>query len=109
MQLTVTTILATAAMLFAPALGENSTASDSNDLTSLVDQLPECALGCLEESAAAINCTSSDLPCLCDKADDLVTSIAPCVLTSSCNSTEQTRESHALLSFSTRSQFGLAD
>lgn len=92
MQFTITTMLATAAMLVAPALGQNATASDSSDLTSLIDQLPGCAVGCLEQSAAAINCTSSDLPCLCDKSDQLVASIAPCVLTSSCNSTEQTRE-----------------
>lgn len=93
MHSTITTILATAAMFVAPALGQNATASNSTDLASLVDQLPQCALGCLQQSAASINCTSSDLPCLCDKSDQLIAAIGPCVFTSSCNSTEQSGKS----------------
>lgn len=98
MKITSNTILATSAVLIAPILAQNTTASSSapaatsTDLTSLVNQLPQCALGCLEESASSINCTTSDLPCLCNKSSQLVSAIAPCILTSSCNSNEQSRE-----------------
>ncbi|KAJ4423162.1 hypothetical protein N0V82_002156 [Gnomoniopsis sp. IMI 355080] len=65
--------------------------STKTDIVNLVDQLPTCALPCLDSAATAINCNASDLPCLCSKKDQLATNIGPCVLFSSCSSDDQTK------------------
>ncbi|CAN8097930.1 unnamed protein product [Discula destructiva] len=99
-----TTLLTTAAILVAPALGQtaipNATpslpmsttaTSTPGDVGSLVSQLPTCALSCLESAAQAISCSTSDLPCLCSKADQLIVDIGPCILFSSCSQSDQQR------------------
>lgn len=93
-----TTLLTTAAVLIASVLGQtpSGTATGSaasaapTGLVGLVDALPHCALGCLEDAATAINCTTSDLPCICGKSQELVTAITPCLFTQSpCSSEEK--------------------
>lgn len=70
------------------------TAVPGGDLLGLVGQLPSCALGCLDDAAGNINCTTSDLTCLCSKSSELVGAIGPCLLLSSdCSSNETNSES----------------
>lgn len=99
----ITTFLTTAAMFVASAAaqstatpvttGSASTSTGSGDLNSVVSQLPQCAITCLNSSATTIGCTASDLTCLCSKSDQLVTSIGTCIIfNSGCSSNEQTRK-----------------
>ncbi|KAJ4393935.1 hypothetical protein N0V93_003152 [Gnomoniopsis smithogilvyi] len=104
------TLLASAAILIGPVFAQSTSNSGSTsvsasttsmtatasgatsaNIVSLVDQLPTCALPCLSSAATAINCTASDLPCLCSKSSQLATNIGPCVLFSSCSSDDQTK------------------
>lgn len=100
----ITTFLATAAIFVASAAaqsaatptttGSASTTTGSGDLNSVVSQLPQCAITCLDSSAPTIGCTASDLTCLCSKSDQLVTAIGSCILfNSGCSSEEQSRKS----------------
>lgn len=71
--------------------GTAATASNS-DLPSLVSQLPECALGCLDTAAKSIGCDAADLTCLCSKSQDFIDAIGPCIfLSSGCTSDEQSQ------------------
>lgn len=94
-------LLASAALMLNSAAAQSSatpttpsTASNTTDLLSLVSQLPTCALGCLEDAATDINCTASDLSCLCSQSSELVSAIGPCLLLSSkCSSNDTNRAS----------------
>lgn len=67
--------------------------STATNLAGLVNQLPTCALDCLDQAAHDVNCVVSDLPCLCRKKGDLVGSIGPCILLSTnCSREEQNSE-----------------
>ncbi|KAL1867899.1 hypothetical protein Daus18300_006174 [Diaporthe australafricana] len=96
----ITTYLTTAAIFIASVAaqstqtptttGSTSTSTSSSDLDSLVSQLPQCALSCLDSAATNIGCTASDLTCLCSKRDALISAIGPCILLNSgCSSDEQ--------------------
>ncbi|KUI55666.1 GPI-anchored protein 10 [Cytospora mali] len=89
------TTLTSAAVLIATTAAQSTTTTGSaaptttGDLGSLVSQLPECALGCLNTAATDIGCKASDLTCLCSKSSQLVSSIGPCILFSSGCSSDQ--------------------
>ncbi|KAH6695214.1 hypothetical protein F5X68DRAFT_272642 [Plectosphaerella plurivora] len=57
--------------------------SDSNSLPNLVEQLPTCAVGCLNTAAAAISCAATDFACICSKSEQLISNITPCLTDSS--------------------------
>lgn len=98
----ITTFLTTAAIFIAPAVAQSattggavptSTSSAGGDLDSVVSQLPQCAITCLDSTASSIGCSASDLTCLCSNSDKLISSIGPCILLSSgCSSEEQSRK-----------------
>ncbi|KAG8169346.1 hypothetical protein KVR01_000091 [Diaporthe batatas] len=70
--------------------GSGSGSGSGGDLNSLISQLPQCAITCLDSSAPTIGCSASDLTCLCSKSDQLVTSIGTCILLNSgCSPEEQ--------------------
>lgn len=54
--------------------------ADSNSLPGLVDQLPRCAVGCLDTAAQNINCGVTDFACLCNNAEALGESMVSCIL-----------------------------
>lgn len=99
----ITTFLTTAAVLIASAAAQSattggatptSTSSAGGNLNSVVSQLPQCALTCLDSTASTIGCSASDLTCLCSNSQKLISSISPCILLSSgCSSEEQSRKS----------------
>lgn len=99
----ITTFLTTAAIFVASATAQSAatpttttaptSTGSSGNLNSLVSQLPQCAITCLDSSASTIGCNASDLTCLCSKSDQLVTSIGTCILfNSGCSSEEQSRK-----------------
>lgn len=57
--------------------------SDSNSLPNLVEQLPTCAVGCLNTAASAISCAATDFSCMCGKSEQLISNITPCLTDSS--------------------------
>lgn len=95
------TFLSSAVLLIGPVFAQSASnsattstaatapSSTTTDISTLVDQLPTCALPCLSSAATAINCTAADLPCLCSKSSELANNIGPCILFSSCSSTDQ--------------------
>ncbi|KAH0425798.1 hypothetical protein CcaCcLH18_10741 [Colletotrichum camelliae] len=62
--------------------------SSSTDLSSLVAQLPSCAVGCLTKAASTIGCSATDFTCLCNSKDTLTSSLTTCILTAGCSTTE---------------------
>ncbi|KAH7367816.1 hypothetical protein B0T11DRAFT_276027 [Plectosphaerella cucumerina] len=60
-----------------------SSTSDSGSLPSLVEQLPTCAVGCLNTAASDIGCAATDFSCLCGKSTELISSITGCLTNSS--------------------------
>lgn len=96
------TFLSTTAVFIASAAAQSattggavptSTSSAGGDLDSVVSQLPQCAITCLDSTASSIGCSASDLTCLCSNSDKLISSIGPCILLSSgCSSEEQSRK-----------------
>ncbi|KAI7776430.1 hypothetical protein LA080_005385 [Diaporthe eres] len=98
----ITTFFTTAAIFIASAAAQSATATGSaptststssgGDLNSIVSQVPQCALTCLDSTATSIGCSASDLTCLCSKSDQLISSIGPCILLQSqCSSEEQSQ------------------
>ncbi|KAI3401987.1 hypothetical protein diail_3961 [Diaporthe ilicicola] len=93
----ITTYLTTAAIFIASAAAQSASttssaasSSSTGGLDSIVSQLPQCALSCLNTAAGDISCSASDLTCLCSKKDALIASIGPCILLNSgCSSSEQ--------------------
>lgn len=96
----ITTFFTTAAIFVASAAaqsatttGSAATSTSSGDLNSVVSQLPQCALTCLDSTASDIGCSPSDLTCLCSNSDKLISGIGPCILLQSgCSSEEQSRK-----------------
>ncbi|KAK1625154.1 hypothetical protein BDP81DRAFT_328326 [Colletotrichum phormii] len=66
----------------------SAASSSSTGLTSLIAQLPSCAVGCLSTAASDIGCSATDFTCLCASQDKLISSLTPCVLTAGCSTTE---------------------
>lgn len=97
----ITTFFTSAAIFIASAAAQSATTggsaptstSSGGDLNSIVSQVPQCALTCLDSTASSIGCSASDLTCLCSKSDQLISSIGPCILLQSkCSSEEQSRK-----------------
>lgn len=91
---TTAVLIASAAAQSATATGSGSTPTSTSggDLDSVVSQLPQCALTCLDSTASSIGCSASDLTCLCSNSDKLISSIGPCILLQSgCSSEEQSQ------------------
>ncbi|KAI0151528.1 hypothetical protein BJ166DRAFT_391874 [Pestalotiopsis sp. NC0098] len=60
----------------------------ADDITSLVTQVPDCALTCLVTGASDIGCTVTDYDCQCSKASELQASAGPCIQ-EACSSADQ--------------------
>ncbi|ETS81142.1 hypothetical protein PFICI_06144 [Pestalotiopsis fici W106-1] len=63
-------------------------AAASDDITSLVTQVPDCALTCLITGASDIGCTVTDYTCQCSKAAELQASAGPCI-DAACSTADQ--------------------
>ncbi|KAF3761820.1 hypothetical protein M406DRAFT_333869 [Cryphonectria parasitica EP155] len=93
----ISSILTAAAVLAGPIVAQSvsiittAPATTTTDLTTVVSELPSCAIGCLEESAKIVNCSAADLTCLCGKSVQFAAAIGPCVLTSACSSSDQNK------------------
>lgn len=95
----ITIIFIAAANLVASAAAQSTTttgtaaAASTNDLPSMVSEIPQCALGCLNTAAQQINCNAADLTCLCSNSNAFIKAIGPCIVFSSgCSSDEQSGE-----------------
>lgn len=63
-------------------------AAASDDVTTLLTQVPDCALTCLITGASDIGCTVTDYTCQCSKAAELQASAGPCI-DSACSTADQ--------------------
>ncbi|KAK7908440.1 hypothetical protein PG985_015743 [Apiospora marii] len=72
--------------LFAAAAAAQSSASNStsSDLSSVVAQLPQCALKCYRDQATDVGCSPGDFSCVCGpKRQDFLKGIGFCIAISS--------------------------
>lgn len=76
---------ATSSPTTSTAASPSSGSASTTDLPGLINQLPRCALPCLESGAETIGCAVSDLTCLCSNSERLVTSVGGCILTAGCS------------------------
>ncbi|EKD15315.1 hypothetical protein MBM_06531 [Drepanopeziza brunnea f. sp. 'multigermtubi' MB_m1] len=60
----------------------------SQSVSSLVAQLPSCAISCLATASSSVGCGISDYTCQCGLNKDAVTSAATFCVVSSCSSTD---------------------
>ncbi|TDZ58252.1 hypothetical protein CTRI78_v005588 [Colletotrichum trifolii] len=77
-----------AGLVAAQSASQSASSADSTSLPSLVNQLPKCALGCLNDAATQIGCSATDFSCLCKAEDKLMSSLTPCVALAGCSTTE---------------------
>lgn len=78
--------------LFAAAAAAQSSSgnSTSSDLSSVVAQLPQCALKCYRDQATDVGCSPGDFSCVCGaKRQDFLKGIGFCIaISSGCDSAD---------------------
>jgi len=59
------------------------------DPSTIISQIPSCALTCLLTGAASANCDVTDYACQCKNFDAIQKTVAPCVQ-GACSTADQT-------------------
>lgn len=82
-----------AVSLFAAAAAAQSSSNNStsgSDLSSVVAQLPQCALKCYRDQATDVGCSPGDFSCVCGpKRQDFLKGIGFCIaISSGCDSAD---------------------
>ncbi|CRK09772.1 hypothetical protein HYQ45_003092 [Verticillium longisporum] len=60
----------------------------AQDVTSIISQIPSCALNCLSQGISSADCSISDFTCICSKFDSIQASVQPCLASSQCSETQ---------------------
>ncbi|CRK17238.1 hypothetical protein BN1723_002391 [Verticillium longisporum] len=60
----------------------------AQDVTSIISQIPSCALNCLSQGISSTDCSISDFTCICSQFDSIQASVQPCLASSQCSETQ---------------------
>jgi hypothetical protein len=55
------------------------------DVLEVQKELPKCSLVCVVEGISQHNCTLDDFECQCNKIEDIVKTVSPCLVRAGCN------------------------
>lgn len=65
--------------LFSVGLASLVAGQSQTDISSLVSQIPSCAVSCLDTAATSAGCATSDFNCRCDKSAVIGASSGACL------------------------------